>query len=238
MSDSAARPLVEICVVDVEGALAAECGGANRIELCADIAQGGTTPSIGVVAATLARLHRADLQVMIRPRGGDFTLTATELDAALADVAAVRALPNPNRRRVGFVFGVLTDERTLDEIAMRRLREACGDAPCTLHKAVDVAADLTATALAARDLGMSRVLTSGGAATALEGAIALRSLSAELAESATVIVAGGVRPHNVREVVAATGAREIHLRAPMQRAGAESTSSQVVADVVEELERS
>lgn len=208
------RVLVEVCVDDVAGALAAEAGGADRVELCADLSQGGTTPSAGMVRAVLAAVARVGVQVMVRPRGGDFVYSPPEVDVMLADVAHLRAVAEGARVPVGVVTGVLTADGILDVAAMRRLVEAAGPLPVTAHKAVDETPHLEATYDALRDLGVVRVLTSGGASSAAEGAATLARLVERSRAGGPIVLAGGaVRPGNAADLVAATGVREVHLRA-------------------------
>ena len=123
---------VEICVDDVEGATAAEREGADRIELCAALSEGGLTPSLGLVRTVLDRVRRVGVQVMIRPRGGDFTVEATELDVMLADITALSVLDRAPDVVLGFVFGALTPDGRVDRATTARLKRACGAAPAAL----------------------------------------------------------------------------------------------------------
>ncbi len=218
---------------DVAGALAAEREGADRIELCASLVEGGVTPSLGLVRTVLERVGRVGVQVMVRPRGGDFTLDADELAVMLADVAALSALPRAAGVTLGFVFGALTPDRTIDRAATARLRAACGSAPVTFHKAFDLVPDPSAGLDTLRSLGVDRVLTSGGASTAEAGADTLARLVAEIGERITILAGGGVRAANARALVVKTGVREIHLRAMRERPGRPpATSGEDVAAVV------
>lgn len=227
--------LVEICVGDLAGALAAEQAGADRVELCADLGQGGATPGPGTIALALTRLQRVGLRVMVRPRGGDFVMDDLTLDTALADIDAVRALPNPSGLELGFVLGALTPERRLDLGVMERLVSACDPHPVTLHKAFDETPDLSRSLEEAIDLGVDRVLTSGGRPTATEGADRLRALQEQAAGRVAILAAGGIRPNTVTEVAQRTGVDEVHLRAPMTAHGTETTDPQLVADVLTTL---
>ncbi|MET1029312.1 MAG: copper homeostasis protein CutC, partial [Dongiaceae bacterium] len=206
-------PLVEICVDDVAGALAAEQAGADRIELCSALSEGGLTPSIGMAGRVLAQVRRIGVQVLIRPRGGDFIVSPEECEVMLADIAAIRALPHARAVVLGFVLGALTPEGKIDEPVMRRLVAACGDVPVTFHKAFDLVSDLAAGLTILADLGVTRVLTSGGKASALEGAEILNGLVHQAAGRITIMAGGGVRANNVRAILAATGVSEVHLRA-------------------------
>lgn len=223
---------VEICVSDVPSALTAEAAGADRVELCADLGQGGTTPSLGAVATALRTLRRVDVRVMVRPRGGDFRVGEVEEQVMLADIEAIRRLPNPNGLSVGVVVGALTSDNRLDLPLLRRLIEAAGPLPVTVHKAFDEVADQQRALEEVVALGADAVLTSGAAATALAGAARIAALRRQAEDRIRVIAAGGIRAHNVREVLDRTGAREVHLRAPVHRDGREATDGDQVTAVV------
>lgn len=205
--------LVEICVDDLAGTLAAESGGADRVELCANLAEGGTTPSFGLIVRVLESVTTLGVQVMIRPRGGDFVYSASELSVMLADVRAVRDLAVRTAVPVGLVFGVLTDAGGVDIPAMRVLLAAAEEVPVTFHKAFDATSDLFAAHAVLTELGIVRILTSGGAATALAGAPVLRELVRREPHGPVILAGGSVRAQNAARIVAATGVREVHLRA-------------------------
>ncbi len=220
---------VEICIDDVEGATVAEQCGADRVEVCAALSEGGTTPSIGLVSAVLARVSRIGVQVLVRPRAGDFVYSPAEVDVMLADIAAVRALPAAVP--VGFVVGALTAAGSIDTAVLARLVEAAGPCPVTFHRAFDTLPDLPAALPALVSAGVARVLTSGGAPTAAEGAEVLRSLVSLADGRIVVLAAGSVRGANVAALVAATGVPEVHLRAAEAVAPAAPPSSPVSYDV-------
>ncbi|MFE9204307.1 copper homeostasis protein CutC [Micromonospora sp. NPDC007230] len=223
---------VEICVSDVPTALVAEAAGADRLELCADLGQGGTTPSLGTVEVALRTLRRVGVRVMVRPRGGDFRLSGIEEQVMLADIAAIRSLPNPHGLAVGVVVGAVTADGGLDLAVLRRLIEAAGPLPVTVHKAFDEVGDQLAAIEEIIDLGADAVLTSGAAPTALAGAARIAALRQRAGDRLRVIAGGGIRSHNVRQVLAETGAREVHLRAPVRRDGREATDGDEVRRVV------
>lgn len=220
---------VEICVSDVPTALVAEAAGADRLELCADLGQGGTTPSLGTVEVALRTLRIADLRVMIRPRGGNFRVSEIEQQVMLADIAALRALPNPHGITVGVVVGALTPDNNLDLAVLRRLIEAAGPLPVTVHKAFDEVDDQLTAIDEVIDLGADAVLTSGAATTALTGATRIAALRQRAGDRIRVIAAGGIRSRNVRQVLAESGVREVHLRAPVRRDGREATDGDEVS---------
>ncbi|TFD81028.1 copper homeostasis protein CutC [Cryobacterium sp. Sr8] len=230
--------LVEICVDDLAGTLAAESAGADRVELCANLAEGGTTPSFGLIARVLESVTTLGVQVMIRPRGGDFVHSASELSVMLADVRAVRDLATQAPVPVGLVFGVLTEAGGIDIPAMRELIAAAEGVPATCHKAFDAARDLFAAHDALTGLGVVRILTSGGAATAPEGAPVLRELVAREPGGPVILAGGSVRVANVARLVADTGVTEVHLRAqvPGPRGdGGLVTDAALVRGVIAEL---
>lgn len=203
-------PLVEICVDHVEGARAAEAAAADRVEVCASLVEGGITPSIGMVRAVLRTVRRVGVQVLIRPRGGDFRYSPAELEVMADDIAAVRALPT--ELTVGFVIGALTAADEIDVPTTRELVSRCGGAPVTFHKAFD-RTEVNRSLDTLLELGIGRVLTSGGQARAVDGVPALASLVRQADGRIAVLAGGGVRPHNVRSIVARTGVPEVHLRA-------------------------
>ncbi|GAA1370071.1 copper homeostasis protein CutC [Catellatospora chokoriensis] len=218
---------------DVPTALVAEAAGADRLELCADLGQGGTTPSLGAVEVALRCLRSAGLRVMVRPRGGDFRVSEVEEQVMLADIAAVRALPNPHGLALGVVVGAVTGDGGLDLPVLRRLIEAAGPLPVTVHKAFDEVDDQLTALEEIIDLGADAVLTSGAAPTALDGAARIATLREHAGDRLRVIAAGGIRSHNIELVLARTGARELHLRAPVRRDGREATDGDEVRRVVD-----
>jgi copper homeostasis protein len=227
--------VVEICVDDVAGARTAERCGADRIELCADLLEGGLTPSIGMVETTLAAVARVGVQVLVRPRGGNFRYDRDEVAVMLADIAAIRALEPPPEVRVGFVLSGLTADGRIDRAVVAELVAACGDAPLTFSKAFDEVADQDRALDELADLGVTRVLTSGGAPTAADGAEVLRRLARH--PRTTVLAGGSIRSGGVADLVARTGVREVHLRAPAPPGAPARTSAAEVAAVVAAVRR-
>jgi copper homeostasis protein len=187
--------------------LAAQAGGAGRVELCANLVEGGTTPSAGTIALARERLG-IPLFVIVRPRGGDFLHDADEVEAMRRDVAAARGLGAD-----GVVIGALTPDGRIDDEATRLLVEAARPMRVTFHRAFDAARDPAEALEALVALGVDRVLTSGGAASALEGAAALGTLVRQAAGRLTILAGGGLTAATVGRVVAASGVREVHVRA-------------------------
>ena len=198
--------LVEAAVETIEEALAAKRAGADRIELCANLGVGGTTPSAGLIASVVQQVNHS-VFVMIRPRGGDFVYAADEIDAMIEDIDRARPLGI-----AGIVTGALRSDGSVDVESMRRLMSPAAGLPVTFHRAFDVVANRTEALEQAIELGASRVLTSGGAATALEGAVAIAMLVDQAGERVSIVAGGKIREQNARDVIARTGVREVHAR--------------------------
>lgn len=198
--------LVEAAVDSIEDALAACEGGADRLELCSDLRAGGLTPSEQLIERVLDRVD-VPIMVMIRPRGGNFTYTANELDTMRRDIEMARTLEVD-----GVVLGVLDPRNEVDVYRCRELIDIADELPVTFHRAFDRIADQTYALESLIELGVERVLTSGGAESAERGLDRLRDL-VEAADGQIIILAGGgVRDGNVAEIVRETGVQEVHLR--------------------------
>lgn len=201
------RPvLVEACVESPSEAMDAQAAGAARVELCASLVDGGTTPSAGSIAVTVERLT-IPVVVMIRPRGGDFTAVATERDTMVRDIEVAQLAG-----AAGVVAGVLTPERRVDREAMRAIVDVARPLPVTFHRAFDFTRDLDEALDDLLALGIDRVLTSGGADTAVAGAARLASLRDRAGARLVVMAGGGVRAGHVARLVAASGVTEVHAR--------------------------
>ena len=198
--------LVEGCVEGLADAQAAARGGADRLELCADLAIGGTTPTAEVIRAVKGRVF-IPVFVMARPRGGSFVYTAAEIEATHRDIETVIAAGAD-----GVVVGALTPEHEIDVTALRGFVMRAGGVPVTFHRAFDQVADYARALETLVDAGVQRVLTAGGQGTALEGATVLRSLVEQAGDRIVVMAGGKVRGHNAREIIARTGVRELHAR--------------------------
>jgi len=197
----------EVCVEGVPGAIAAEAGGADRIELCAGLVEGGTTPSFGTISRVLDTLSIPTV-VLIRPRGGDFLYTAEELEALLCDVDVIR-----ESGAFGIATGVLTREGDVDVHAMEQVMDAAGSLSVTFHRAFDMTRDPHRSLETLIHLGVHRVLTSGLERSVPEGLELLGSL-VELAKGRTSIMpGGGIREDNIRDIIGKTGVNEVHFTA-------------------------
>lgn len=188
--------------------IAAEVG-ADRVELATALALGGLTPSPATLelAVEAAGADGPEVHVLIRPRAGGFHYAEDELVVSERDVRRAVAAG-----AAGVVSGALDAEGRLDLFAMARLRDAAGGAPVTLHRAIDVTADPVATLQSARELGLRRVLTSGGASAAIDGIQTLRALVAA-AEGEIEIMAGSGVDVTSAPVLAAAGVDAIHFSA-------------------------
>jgi len=200
--------LLEACVETLPAALAAEEGGAGRIELCVSLELGGLTPPEALVAECVRRLS-IPVFVLARPVPGPFVLSGPELDRLLGDIRMAA-----DRGAAGVVAGALTAAGTIDEPALEAIVAAAGTRPVTFHRAFDAAADqLSAVDILSR-FGVARVLTSGGAATAAKGAARIRALVERAAARIGILAGGSIRAHNAAALVQATGVTEIHSRTP------------------------
>ncbi|PXA83597.1 hypothetical protein DMC47_42905 [Nostoc sp. 3335mG] len=204
------RRTLEICVDAAAGVQAAIAGGADRIELCAALALGGQTPSAGLVEAALNTARPAGVAVhaMVRPRAGDFRYDADEMALAMREALALIA-----QGVDGLVFGAARDG-ALDEPAlaewMAAVRAAGRPVSLTLHRAIDVVADPVAAVDVAVALGFDRILTSGGAPTADDGAATIARMVERAAGRCAIMAGSGVRPDNARRLLRATGVAELH----------------------------
>lgn len=197
----------EICANSVASCIAAQEGGADRVELCAGIPEGGTTPSYGMIRNARKSINIA-LNVIIRPRGGDFLYSEAEIEEMIYDIQVAKELGAD-----GLVFGCLTPEGNVDMQAMQRLMEAAGDTPVTFHRAFDHTSDPLKALEDVISLGCARILTSGCRPTALEGASLLAQL-VEVAGERLIIMPGcGVKEGNIAEIARLSGAREFHFSA-------------------------
>jgi copper homeostasis protein len=197
----------EICANSVASCIAAQEGGADRVELCAGIPEGGTTPSYGMICKARESIS-IGLNVIIRPRGGDFLYTRDELEEMLHDIRIAKVLGAD-----GLVFGCLRPDGSVDMEAMKPLMEAAGDTPVTFHRAFDHTSDPFKALEDIISLGCARILTSGCRPTALEGAGLLAQL-VEKAEDRIIIMPGcGVNESNIAETARLSGAREFHFSA-------------------------
>ncbi len=202
---------LEICVDSVESAVAAECGGAQRIELVNSLVEGGLTPSLGLIRAVRSRI-KIGVYVMIRPRAGDFIYSDDELAIMREDIGL--AVQN---KADGVVLGILTADGDVDVERTRELVELARPLEVTFHRAFDMARDIDEALRAVIRAGADRVLTSGAQPTALQGRHRIGELVRAARGAIAIMAGGGIRAENVEAIYQATGALEFHaaLRSPV-----------------------
>jgi len=198
---------LEVCVDSTAGALAAEAAGADRVELCCALFEGGLTPSAGAIAATVAAAS-IDVHVLIRPRGGDFIYDGHEVRAMLRDIEVAA-----EAGARGVVLGALTPDGDVDTALCERLVAAAGGLSVTFHRAFDMARRPLDALEAVVDLGADRLLTSGQEVSALEGAPLIAELVAAAGDRLVVMPGGGITERNIARVLDLTGASEVHCSA-------------------------
>lgn len=199
--------LVEICVDSVESAVAAQSGGADRVELCDNLMEGGTTPSWGSIEVA-RELLSIKLHVIIRPRGGDFLYSATELQIMKRDIEAAKQLGVD-----GVVIGILDAAGNIDLARTRELTALARPMSVTFHRAFDVCADPFKAIDELAAIGVDRILTSGQEATATEGLDLLSKLVRHARDRITIMACGNLNERNLKKVVDTSGAREVHFTA-------------------------
>lgn len=196
---------IEVCVDSIQSAVNAQAGGADRVELCDNLFEGGTTPSAGVIKLVRQELN-IGLQVMIRPRGGDFLYDAREVEIMKYDIQVAKDLGAD-----GVVFGCLTPEGNVDQKMTEELIKASEGMNVTFHRAFDMVSDPFRALQDLKNLGVNRILTSGMERTALEGIDLLAELVKLAGEEIIILAGGGVRPYNIQKLVDRTGVKECHV---------------------------
>jgi copper homeostasis protein len=199
--------LFEICVEGVDGAVAAQEGGGDRVELCASLLEGGLTPSFGTIRAAL-KLCYLPIHVILRPRGGDFLYSDAEFASMLDDAREIA-----KQNAAGIVIGCLTEDGRIDEVRMKALREAAQPLSVTCHRAFDMTRDPEEALEALIRCGVHRVLTSGQRSTAVEAIPLLKKLNAQAAGRIIIMACGELAPDNIERVVRETGGTEFHFAA-------------------------
>jgi copper homeostasis protein len=196
--------LLEISVETLESALAAERGGADRIELCGDLSLGGVTPGVDLVSAVHAQV-RIPIFVMIRPRAGDFVYSTAEFAEMKRSTISAK-----ESGMDGVVLGVLTKDHRVDVKRTRELLELAKPLPVTYHRAFDDVHDLHRALEDVIKTGAQRILTSGGAKGAQEGAAVLAELIVAAGERIVIVPGAGISALNIEQVARRTKAREFH----------------------------
>jgi len=198
------RYLLEISVETLEAALAAQRGGADRVELCGSLGIGGVTPSIDLMRTVREQL-RIPVFTMIRPRGEDFVYSETEFAEMKRSIAEAKRAGMD-----GVVLGILKNERRVDIGRTQELVEFARPLHVTFHRAFDDCADLREALEDVIQTGASRILTSGGAKSAPEGASTLAELVQLAGERVVILPGSGINASNISEVAKHTHAREFH----------------------------
>lgn len=196
--------ILEVCVDSVESARAAQEGGAQRVELCADLEHGGTTPSIGMIQSVREAVS-ISLHTMIRPRPGDFCYSDDELEVMARDIEMAKKAGCD-----GVVFGVLTSARAIDTVRTKVLIDVARPMNVTFHRAIDECVDVVGASNELRRLGIDRILTSGGGADVVAGAEIIKALVDASRGHPRILAGGGVTLENVADLVLKTGVREVH----------------------------
>lgn len=196
--------VVEICVDSVGSAVAAQAGGAHRVELCDNLMEGGTTPSAGAIEIA-RQLLNIKLQVIIRPRGGDFLYSDTDFEIMKRDVETAKGLGVD-----GVVIGILDAHGDVDTTRIAELVERATPMSVTFHRAFDVCRDPFKALDELADLGIDRILTSGQEATAIEGLDLIAELVKHAGDRITIMACGNLNERNINRVIAETGVKEVH----------------------------
>jgi len=194
----------EACTGNYVESINAEKQGATRIELCENLHEGGTTPSYGTTKILLNELS-IPILVMIRPRGGDFTYSESEIEIMLEDIKLFKDLGVK-----GFVFGVLTDNNEIDYPLLEKLIEPIKGLDITFHKAIDELDDPIKEVKKLSQLGVTRILSSGTRTKALDGENILNAMIKECDENIRIVVAGGVTDENFEEVSSRIKSSDYH----------------------------
>lgn len=205
----AGPPLLEICVDDADGVAAVVAAGADRIELCGALGLGGLTPSAALVAHAVE--SGVPVHAMVRPRDGDFRFGAADITLATDEIRRLVAMGV-----AGVVVGAMADDRRLDLDLLARWRDAAAGVAIVLHRAVDLVADPVEAVEQVAALGYDHILTSGGAATAEQGADVIASMVEAAAGRLSIIAGSGVSADNVATLIARTGVDAVHASASVR----------------------
>lgn len=220
-TDSGRTVLTEICVASLEGARIAEQAGADRIELNAALSLGGVTPSVGLLRCVRASVD-LPIVTMLRPRESGFCYSSEEFLVMLEDAEQLICAGTD-----AIAFGILDHDGHIDTPRCRRVVDRiAGRVECVFHRAFDLVPDPIVAVRTLEELGFDRVMTSGQARSATEGAKTIHSLC-EVATRIRVLVAGGVRPHNAAKIVQQTGCRELHAALTAVRTDPSVTNSTI-----------
>jgi copper homeostasis protein len=215
--------VIEIVVYNIESALRAQEGGADRIELCDNPAEGGTTPSFGTIEAVRQNVNM-DVYVMIRPRGGDFHYSNYEFHCMKRDIDQCQKISVD-----GVVFGILNADGTLDKKRCKELIDRARPLKVTCHRAFDMTSDPFQTLEDCIEVGFHRILTAGHQTTALKGVDLIAQLITKANGRIAIMPGSGVNENTVEELVRTTKATEIHFSATAFRDSVMQYRNQAIA---------
>eukprot|EP00111_Clytia_hemisphaerica_P007549 TCONS_00021926-protein len=195
---------MEICIDSVSSAINAEKAGASRVELCSNLIEGGTTPSLGTFQV-IKELTAIPVFVMVRPRGGDFLYSDTEFDVMRKEIEIFK-----EHKADGFVFGILNSDGTVDKKRNKELLDLCRPSKVTFHRAFDVTVDGNQALEHIIEMGFDRILTSGMEATVLEGLPFLKQLVDQAGDRIIIVPGGGISEKNLSRILDGCNAKEFH----------------------------
>jgi len=204
MPNILSNKLLEIACFNIESCLLAEKAGADRIEFCADYSVGGITPNRADILKAKELLH-IPLHVIIRPRGGNFNYSPEEIETMKNDILFCK-----QHHINGVVFGVLTQNKKIDTIINKELFELAGKMSTTFHRAIDECVNLTEAIKEIVSIGFTRVLTSGGKSSALEGITILKECQNSFGKNIIIIPGGGIRSNKIAQIATQTNCKEFH----------------------------
>jgi len=205
--------ILEACVNSAVSAIEAQVGGADRVELCENLHDGGTTPSAGSILFARKHLH-ISLYVMIRPRGGDFLYSDDEFEIMKTDIGIASEMGAD-----GVVFGILLPDGTIDRERMKTLVDLARPMGVTCHRAFDMTADPFRAMEDLISLGIDRILTSGQQPSAPQGELLIRELVLRSAGRIIIMPGSGVKEHNILRLAETTGVSELHIHLEKQEPG-------------------
>ncbi|MEI0579991.1 copper homeostasis protein CutC [Brachyspira pilosicoli] len=199
---------IEICVDSVESCISAEKGGADRLELCGNMFEGGTTQSFGVLELAREKINNIPIYAMVRPRGGDFCYNDVEFEIMKREIKLMKEL-----KIDGIVFGILTKEGKVDKKRCGELLDLWGTNKATFHRAIDVSSNLNEACEDIISLGFERILTSGGEANVMSGIIKLKELVEKYNKKIIIMPGSGINERNIEYIKDTVKANEYHMTA-------------------------
>lgn len=199
---------IEICVDSVESCINAEKGGANRVELCGNLFEGGTTPSFGILELAKEKIN-IPIYVMVRPRGGDFLYSETEFEVMKREIKTLKSLNID-----GIVFGILTKDGKVDKKRCSELLDIWESDKAVFHRALDVSKNIFESVEDIISIGgFERILTSGGEANVMSAIYNLKEMVKRYDDKITIMPGGGINTDNIEYIKENTGAKEYHMAA-------------------------